>query len=335
MYSYLKKVIFNAGGAISIEQFMQIALYDVHHGYYMTQIPFGVHGDFITAPEISQLFGEIIALWVLLNWQKIGAPSKFVVVELGPGRGTLINDVIRILKRFEQCYTAVSIYLVEISPVLENVQRDILKNEKVFWCRNVNDVPDCPILIIANEFFDALPIRQFTYFDNTWYETYVTLENDEFKIIYKSVDERFEISSDIEKPVVETCNEAISIVKYIENKILQNSGAAVIIDYGYVDCPYESTIQSVKCHKYNDLLKNIGKSDITSHVNFSVLRDSLSTLDSVIMNQRDFLYSFGIKERLRILIENATEVQKQNLITGFLRLTENMGSMFKVLLINS
>ncbi|KJV65928.1 MULTISPECIES: class I SAM-dependent methyltransferase [Ehrlichia] len=334
MDSYLKKIILNCGGAISIEQFIRIALYDVHHGYYMTRMPFGTHGDFITAPEISQLFGEVIALWILLNWQKMGYPSKFIIVELGPGRGTLISDIIRVLKKFEQCYAATIVYLVEISPILERLQRSVLKDEKIFWCKDVKDVPDYPVVFIANEFFDALPIRQFVYINNSWCEVCVAVEDNEFKIVYKKIDKIFKISSDIENPVIEICDEAVSIIKCIENKILQSGGAAVIIDYGYVNCPYESTIQSIKNHRYNDLLKNVGESDITAHVNFDVLHNSLSTLRSIIMTQRDFLYSFGIKERLQVLIENATETQKQNLMTGFLRLTENMGSMFKVLLVN-
>ncbi|AHX05453.1 S-adenosyl-L-methionine-dependent methyltransferase family protein [Ehrlichia chaffeensis str. Liberty] len=334
MHSYLKKIIFDCGGAISVEQFMRIALYDVHYGYYMTQMPFGTYGDFITAPEISQLFGEVIALWILLNWQKMGSPSKFIIVELGPGRGTLISDVVRVLRKFEQCYAAMVVYLVEISPILEKLQRDVLKDEKVFWCKDIKDLPDYPVLIIANEFFDALPVKQFVYTNDSWCETYVTVENDEFKIAYKKVNKIFEVSNDMKNPVIEICDEAVSIVKCMENKILQSGGAAVVIDYGYIDCPYKSTIQSVKNHQYNNLLKNVGESDITAYVNFAVLHNSLSTLSSVIMTQRDFLYNFGIKERLQVLIANATELQKQNLIAGFLRLTENMGSMFKVFLVN-
>ena len=335
MLSYLKKVIFDCGGAISVEQFISVALYDLNYGYYMTRVPFGSHGDFITSPEVSQLFGEIIALWVLLSWQKIGSPSKFILVELGPGRGTLISDVIRVLKKFEQCYAAITIYLVEISPILWKLQQDVLQNEKIFWCKNIRDIPDYPLLVVANEFFDALPVKQFVYVNNFWYEKYVTIEDNEFKFTYKKVDKKFKVPDGIHDPIVEVCDEAVSIMKYIEYKILQNGGAAVIIDYGYINCPYKSTVQSVKAHQYNPLFENIGESDITAHVDFSVLRNSLVTLNSIIMTQRDFLYNFGIKERLQVLVKEATKTQQQDLISGFLRLTENMGSMFKVLLVNS
>ena len=335
MLSYLKKLILDCGGAIPIERFIRIALYDINYGYYMTRVPFGRQGDFITAPEISQLFGEILALWILLNWEKIGFPSKFIIVELGPGRGTLINDIIRVLKKFKQCYSALTIYLVEVSPILKNLQQDILQNEKVFWCKNMKDIPDCPTLVIANEFFDALPIRQFLYVSNSWYEKYVAVKDDKFEFTYKQVNKRFKVPDYIDSPIVEICDEAISIMKCVECKILQNGGAAVIIDYGYINCPYKSTIQSVKAHQYNDLFENVGESDITAHVDFATLKDSLTTLSSVIMTQRDFLYRFGIKERLDVLVKKATEYQKRDLISGFLRLTENMGSMFKVLLVNS
>ncbi|WDM85668.1 SAM-dependent methyltransferase [Ehrlichia sp. JZT12] len=334
MLSHLKRIIFDCGGAISIKQFMEVALYDLNYGYYMTRVPFGSHGDFITSPEISQLFGEIIALWVLLSWQKMGSPSRFILVELGPGRGTLISDVIRVLKKFEQCYAAVTIYLVEISPILKRIQQDILQNEKIFWCESVKDIPDYPLLVIANEFFDALPIKQFLYADNSWYEKYITVENNEFKFTYKQVNKEFEVPEGIHNPVIEVCDDAVSIMKYIEYKILHNSGAAVIIDYGYINCPYQSTLQSIKSHQYNTLFENIGESDITAHVNFTVLKNSLVTLNSIIMTQRDFLYSFGIKERLQVLMKNATDTQHRSLVSGFLRLTENMGSLFKVLLMN-
>ena len=338
MHSYLKKVIFDYGGAISVEQFMQIALYDINYGYYMTQMPFGICGDFITSPEISQLFGEIIALWVLLHWEKIGSPSKFILLELGPGRGTLISDIIRVLKRFEQCYSAVDIYLFEVSPKLKEIQRDILHNEseKILWCKDIDSIPNCPILIIANEFFDALPIKQFMYTNGSWYERYVTVEDDKFKFTNKPVDKKFQILdvSDIDDIIVEICDGAVSIMKLIGHKILHNNGAAIIIDYGYVDPPYKNTIQSVKNHQYNNIFENVGNSDITAHVDFTVLRKSVPFLNSYVMVQRDFLYSFGIRERLQVLITNATKIQQQNLMTGFLRLTENMGSMFKVLLLN-
>ncbi|QGR02978.1 SAM-dependent methyltransferase [Ehrlichia ruminantium] len=336
MHSYLKKVIFDYGGAMSVEQFIRIALYDINYGYYMTQMPFGVCGDFITSPEISQLFGEVIALWVLLNWERIGSPSKFILLELGPGRGTLISDIIRVLKKFKQCYSAVDIYLLEISPKLKEAQRGILQNEKITWCEDIDSVPNYPVLVIANEFFDALPVKQFVCTDGSWYERYVTIEDDKFKFINKLVNIEFQISSvkDVGNPVIEVCDDAISIIRVIEHKIVKNNGSAVIIDYGYMDPPYRSTIQSVKNHKYNNVFENIGNSDITTHVNFRVLKESLSFLDSSIMTQRDFLYSFGIQERLQVLIKNATEIQQHDLMTGFLRLTENMGSMFKVLLIN-
>ncbi|GAT75180.1 hypothetical protein EHRUM4_03880 [Ehrlichia ruminantium] len=199
MHSYLKKVIFDNDGAISVEQFMRIALYDMNCGYYMTQMPFGVFGDFVTSPEISQLFGEVIALWVLLYWEKMGSPSKFVLLELGPGRGTLISDIIRVLKKFKQCYSAVDIYLLEVSPKLQEVQYNTLQNvgEKVLWCRDINSIPNYPIIVVANEFFDALPIKQFICVSDSWYERYIAVEDNKFKFINKLIDKNYAVR---EKP---------------------------------------------------------------------------------------------------------------------------------------
>ncbi|WP_232295888.1 class I SAM-dependent methyltransferase [Candidatus Neoehrlichia procyonis] len=314
---------------------MRSALYDCEYGYYMNKIPFGLTGDFITASEISQLFGEIIAVWVLYSWEQIGSPSKFALVELGPGRGTLMSDVIRILKQFDRCFKSLSIHLVEISPILCQVQKNTLKDYQVFWHQDITTIPELPVIFIANEVFDALPIKQFVYSSGMWKENYVQLKNDILQIVKKDTDFVLNITSMMEGSVVEICDDARALLKLMEDRIVRCGGTGIIIDYGYVyPPPYVSTIQSVKYHQYHSFLENIGECDISAYVDFAFLQNNLQRIKSLVISQRKFLYYFGIKKRLEILMSNATRKQRQGLKSAFLRLTENMGTLFKILMMN-
>ncbi|MDR2609308.1 MAG: SAM-dependent methyltransferase [Rickettsiales bacterium] len=435
----------------------------------MSKLPLGKDGDFITAPEISQLFGEIIAVWVMHTWEKLGKPSKFSLVELGPGKGTLIHDIIRVTKKHNDFFDSVSIHLVEISPALQEIQKEKLKGLDVNWHENIDSLPKQPTIFLANEFFDALPIDQFVYRNGEWYENrvakqdngvlskvadtgiqkkdpgapslsfppslssqYLTLgsrkKDDVTQIadtgIQKKDPSALSLSSKVAdtgirkknditqvadtgiqfsmqshqkclfqvKPayfyayqlsvltynqnywipvsatyitpsatqvtcklqrlcncasstgmtnrklfdgaVVEVCSAGIETLKRLEEKIYNNKGAALIIDYGYVYPEYKSTLQSVKQHRYANFLENVGNSDITALVNFQALRDSLKHVDCEILTQREFLYLFGIKERMQALIKNASDEQKNRIFGEFLRLTENMGTLFKAMLIH-
>ncbi|BAO99973.1 class I SAM-dependent methyltransferase [Wolbachia endosymbiont of Cimex lectularius] len=379
MLTYIHKLIDKNQGSISISDFMNAALYHKEYGYYMSKLPLGKDGDFITAPEISQLFGEIVAVWVMHTWEKLGKPSKFSLVELGPGKGTLIHDIIRVTRKYNDFFDSVSIHLVEISPALQEVQKEELKGLDINWHENIDSLPEQPTIFLANEFFDALPIDQFVYRNGEWYENRVAKQDN--GVLSKVADTRIQkkdpsapsLSSQcvtlgsrkkddvtqiadtrIQKKelcvpvsatqmtnkklfdgaVVEVCSAGIEILKRLEEKIYNNKGAALIIDYGYVYPEYKSTLQSVKQHKYANFLKNVGNSDITALVNFQALRDSLKHVDCEVLTQREFLYLFGIKERTQALIKNASDEQKNRIFGEFLRLTENMGTLFKVMLIN-
>ncbi|QJT94684.1 SAM-dependent methyltransferase [Wolbachia endosymbiont of Diaphorina citri] len=339
MLTYIHELIDKNQESISISDFMNAALYHKEYGYYMSKLPLGKDGDFITAPEISQLFGETIAVWIMHTWEKLGKPSKFSLVELGPGKGTLIHDVIRVTKKYSCFFSSMDIHLVEISPILQKIQKEKLKGLNINWHTDVDNLPNRPTIFFANELFDALPIDQFVYRDGQWYENRVTKQDNGSLSLSLQCLTRPKtgfltgMTGDFNGAVVEVCLAGIEILKKLENKIVNNRGAALIIDYGYVYPEYKSTLQSVKQHKYANFLNNIGNSDITALVNFQSLKDSLRHVNCEILTQREFLYLFGIKERVQALMENASNEQKNQTFSEFLRLTENMGTLFKAMLI--
>ncbi|POG51961.1 SAM-dependent methyltransferase, partial [Wolbachia sp. wRi_2] len=165
MLTYIHELIDKSQGSISISDFMNAVLYHEKYGYYTSKLPLGKDGDFTTAPEISQLFGEVIAVWIMHTWEKLGKPSKFSLVELGPGKGTLIHDIIRVTKKYSSFFNSMLIHLVEISPTLRKIQKEKLKSLDVNWHKNIDNLPEQPTIFLANEFFDALPIDQFVYHD--------------------------------------------------------------------------------------------------------------------------------------------------------------------------
>ncbi|MDG7056105.1 MAG: SAM-dependent methyltransferase [Wolbachia endosymbiont of Meromenopon meropis] len=348
MLTYIHKLIDKNQGSISISDFMDATLYHKQYGYYMNKSPFGRDGDFITAPEISQLFGEIIAIWVMDIWKKLGKPSKFSLVELGPGNGTLIYDIIRVVRKYNDFFNSVSIHLVEISSLLQEIQAKKLKGLDIKWHENIDSLPKESTIILANEFFDSLPIDQFVYHKEEWYEIRIMKRDngDLFKVISAIIEKKrrsyiSEVLSaqSISKKlfngaIVEICLAGIKMLKKLEKTIYSNKGAILIIDYGYLYPNYRSTLQSLRKHKYNNFLENIGNSDITALVNFKALRDSLKYLNCKTLTQREFLYLFGIRERMHTLIKNASDEQKNQIFTQYLRLTENMGTLFKVMIIN-
>lgn len=300
---------------------MDFALYDEQCGYYMNKNPIGREGDFITAPEISQIFGETIAIWVILEWEKLGKPEKFTIAELGPGKGTLMSDILRVTKKYFAEH--VDIYMIEVSPFLQNTQKKTLASCKhnITWCEDILDLPKNPTIFVANEFFDALPIRQFICKDQSWYEKVVVITNDALGFSLISTDKSFDLVN--EGSVLEINEGAQSIFNTMRYQIRCNGGAALMIDYGYTQKPYTSTLQAVKSHKYHDVLCNIGDVDITAHVDFSLF------VNCKIMTQNVFLHLYGIRERAELLLKKACA--QQTIMCDLHRLThpESMGGLFK------
>ena len=328
----IKKIIAKQG-AISVAEYMNLALAHHEHGYYMGRDPLGVAGDFTTAPEISQVFGEIIGAWLANQWLLLGAPDNIALVELGAGRGTLMADILRATKNIKGFYEATSVHIVEISPHLRQKQWKTLagKHERIEWHETIDTLPQSPIFLVANEFFDALPIRQFVRSEAGLLEKTIIVEDDKLK---------FSASPRNEGDIVETCEPATNIMRSLAKHIKTHKGAGVIIDYGYVGGSAGDTLQAMKNHKYHDVLADVGEADITAHVDFLALAEA-ARAEGIIAEdaipQGAFLMRSGAGERTTNLCAISAPEQQKSLVSGLKRLAdpEEMGELFKVLIIKS
>ena len=332
---------------ITIEKFIKLSLYD-QEGYYSSSNVIGSSGDFITSPEISQLFGEILGLYILNYWQN-NIKKKFNLIELGPGRGTLLLDIIKITEKFNNFNVAVSIKLIEKNTNLINKQKTNfnkfnLNLKKIKWHKDFKSNNIDPVIIIANEFFDCFPIRQFYKKKDIWYEK---------KIKYNSAEQTLKIK-DIKIKNQKTINYILSYnplntleisksrEKYFSKickHILQVGGMMIAIDYGYLEKPKNFTLQSIYNNKNSNILDNIGYQDITSLVDFKSLI-SIAKYHNLQINifssQRDFLIQNGIYERTKKILTNCKTYQKEIIKSGLNRIIDikNMGAIFKVLVIS-
>jgi len=329
--------------SIPLDQFINIALYDKKFGYYMKKNPFGKEGDFITSPLISNLFGEMLAIWCVAFWKHIGKPRKILLVELGPGDGSLCNDLLKTFKQFKNFYNSLEINLLEISDKLKSIQKVKINNKKVKWIKNIKEINRGPVIFIGNEFFDALPIKQIYKKKKLFFEKYVALSNDNKKIRFlhkkanNSLIKRIQdlnlisIGNTIEYPI-----EALKFLEAIAKKINKFDGGLLTFDYGYTVKKNQNTLQSVKKHKYTNLFSMPHHSDITSHLNFKLFHKILKKNNlnvEKITTQNEFLKKIGILERANILSEKMTFKAKANMFYRLKKLLDcrEMGSLFKVL----
>ncbi len=329
--------------SIPLDQFINIALYDKKFGYYMKKNPFGKRGDFITSPLISNLFGEMLAVWCVAYWEHIGKPSKILLVELGPGNGTLCKDLLDTFKQFENFYNCLEINLLEISNKLKKIQKTKINNKKVKWIKKIDEINYGPVIFLGNEFFDALPVKQIYKKKKSFFEKYVTLSSNKkkLKFLHKKANNNLiknvqnlkliSVGNTIEYPI-----EALKFLKIIANKINKFDGGLLTFDYGYTVKKNKNTLQSIKKHKYLDLLFQPSHSDITSHINFDLFHKMLIkyNLDvKKITNQSDFLKKIGIFERANILSQKMTFKEKTNMFYRLKRLIDpkEMGNLFKVI----
>ena len=266
---------------IPIDKFISNALYDKDYGYYSKKIPFGKNGDFITSPGITFLFAELISLWVIMLWEHMGKPKVFNLVELGPGNGQMCKTLLRVFKKFPIFFESINIFLYEKSRTLENLQKNNIKNQKIKWIKNFNKIKKGPTIFLGNEFFDAIPIKQFKKINGVLYEQYVRLENNsKIKIFFKKADSKkikelkkynlLKNQSFIEYP-----QQGLTELDQIINKIKKQNGGLLLIDYGFLKQRSKNTLQSVKNHKTNMVFDNVGSADITSLVNFSLIKKYL------------------------------------------------------------
>lgn len=324
------KELIATNGPISVERYMNECLYNAEHGYYMKNDVIGRAGDFTTAPEITQIFGEILGAWVADTWIKMEKPSAWNLVELGPGRGTLMEDMMRTLQNAcPEAYEGMRVTLVEVSPSLKHFQRDRLENHHVMWANSVDDVDFTnPSIVIGNEFLDAFPSRQFIKNGTTYVERMVDFQNDNF-VFTKNEASTWE--ADTTAPIIEVQHAMESYLCKIKDKM--KNGVALFIDYG--DEGYGDTLQAIKNHESVDVLSNQGEADLTTHVNFNNIRKIFGANNTSQMEYMGtFLTNLGFALRAAHLLSVAeTSEHKQSIEQAAHRLLhpEQMGELFKVM----
>ncbi|MFC7049617.1 class I SAM-dependent methyltransferase [Emcibacter nanhaiensis] len=338
-------------GPIPLSLYMAEALGNPEHGYYMKQDPFGMKGDFTTAPEISQMFGEVVGLWFANNWLNMGSPPKIHLVEVGPGRGTLMVDMLRAMKIVPGLLDSLSLHLVEMSPALRKIQGEkISPYLSPTWHDRLGDVlqeaTDAPLFLIGNEFFDALPIRQFQKGPKGWHERLVGLDANREQLQFVLSPEPV-ITPDLipdaliraeEGAIAEVCSAAENLARDVAGHLKDYGGAALFIDYGHDRHGTGDTFQALEQHEYVDVFKNPGNADLTAHVNFQRLKECAEAAGGRVLGpvpQGDFLTAVGIEQRASSLLVTATEQQKTDIMSALKRLVspDEMGTLFKVMAI--
>jgi NADH dehydrogenase [ubiquinone] 1 alpha subcomplex assembly factor 7 len=316
-----------AEGPIALDRYMALCLGHPVHGYYMSRDPFGAAGDFTTAPEISQVFGELIGVWCVNAWAALGSPAQFALVELGPGRGTLMADLLRAAKGAPEFGAAAQVHLVETSPVLRAAQKAKLSGD-VTWHHSVETLPDLPLIIIANEFFDALPIRQFERRDGKNYEWAVGLQEGALKLGLAPTDRRLDSEG-----LFEVSFASMAIAEDLGAHLNKSGGAALVIDYGHLKSAAGDTLQALCNHAFCGILENPGEADLTAHVDFEALGRSFDAQVLPMLTQGQFLQRMGIDLRTEKLAAKLQNEARQDFNAGAHRLiaAEQMGDLFKVM----
>jgi SAM-dependent MidA family methyltransferase len=336
-----------AQGPVSVAQYMTMALHDPQGGYYATRDPLGPKkqakgGDFITAPEVSQMFGEMLGLWLAQAWDEQGRPSRPVLMELGPGRGTLMADMLRAFKAAPGFLDGLDIVLVEASPHLRRVQEDTLKNcaVPIRWRSTFEAEAGRPLFLVANEFFDALPIRQYVKTPRGWCERMVTVKDGElqFALAPSPAPAALIPESRAGAPdggVYETAPAAIALGEVIAAQVEAHGGAALLVDYGYAGPGFGETLQAVEDHRFADPLAHPGEADLSAHVDFTALGEAGLRGGAGVhgpVGQGALLTALGIEARARSLMAR-NPASREALQAALARLTgaDAMGTLFKAM----
>jgi NADH dehydrogenase [ubiquinone] 1 alpha subcomplex assembly factor 7 len=301
-----------AAGPMPVGEYMALCLSDPAYGYYTTRDPLGARGDFVTAPEISQMFGELVGLWMAAVWKQMGEPGNLRVIELGPGRGTMMSDALRATKVKPSFRSAVVLHLVEISPALQAQQEEIFEQLPVptFWHNALADVPAGPAIIVANEFFDALPVNQAIKTEFGWHERCVGIDADGQLAFTVAPDPMPHFERMLPQAVREAPPASLfewrsdSVALEMGRRLGHDGGAALVIDYGHAQSATGETLQAVGQHGYADPLTSPGMIDLTAHVDFEALAKALESMgvDSFgPIEQSEFLRRLGIEMRAATL----------------------------------
>lgn len=329
-------------GPMPFDMFMEWCMRAPAHGYYMTRDPLGQDGDFTTAPEISQMFGEMIALWCVDGWMKMGQPSAFNVLECGPGRGTLMSDVLRTVKVAQGFMDGARIILNEKSPTLRKKQQELLHEYPVEWIENIDDVPPRPTLMFCNELFDTFAIRRFEKTKDGWAEQAVEVRDDAlaFTLLPVKQDEQVQFHDNVFRnapkgQIAEISPDCLLWMEKFSSHIARHGGAMLVIDYGYEGPAALDTVQAIRAKKFGPILQDPGEADITGFVDFGAFRkigDIFGLKAPPLRLQRDFLLHCGILKRAELLKARATPQQQKTIDEALSRLIsgEDMGVMFKV-----
>ena len=326
---------------IPLDRFINKVLYDKNNGYYMKKSPIGHKGDFVTSPTISIMFSEMMAIWIISFWEKMGCPKKINIVELGAGNGEMMLQILKSVKNFKIFQSSSNFIIYEKSPYLKKIQRKKINFKNINWINDFKKISNYPSIFIANEFFDALPIKQFINKDNDWFEKYIINKNKCLQFFEKKTKLQL-----IEKLIKQKIKKNQKFIEYsplanrklniISKIIKKQNGGLLMIDYGYYDEKMHDTLQSVKNHNKNFFLENIYQADITHLINFNFYKKKIinSKIDSVkITTQREFLLKMGILERAEIISKNMPFSKKSDIYYRVKRLIDpkQMGKLFKVL----
>jgi NADH dehydrogenase [ubiquinone] 1 alpha subcomplex assembly factor 7 len=323
-------------GPISVADFVAEALGHPRLGYYRKALPVGAAGDFITAPEISQMFGELLGAWLAERWHAMGSPPRVNLVELGPGRGTLMSDALRATRGVAGFHAALDIHLVEINAQLRKLQAAAIAAVKPTWHARFSDVPDGPLLLLANEFFDALPVRQFEKTARGWVEYMVGLAQDGETLTLALAPGVSPYTSALpDAPAgarAELCEAGLSLAAEIGGRIERHGGWALIVDYGR-DGALGSSLQAVRGHRSTAILDRPGETDLSAHVDFAALARATGRPTFGPVGQGAFLRRLGIERRAETLRAGATDAQRSAIDAALARLIapDQMGTLFRVL----
>ncbi|MCO5130606.1 MAG: SAM-dependent methyltransferase [Xanthobacteraceae bacterium] len=340
--------LIETAGPMPVWRYMELCLTHPRYGYYIAHDPLGREGDFITAPEVSQMFGELIGLWAASVWREMGSPSALHLIELGPGRGTMMADALRALRVLPPLTEALSVHLVEINPTLRAQQRATLAGiDNAHWHTSLDEVPRGPSIILANEYIDALPIHQMVRRDDGWHERTVEVDAAGQLVFGTAPDPvpRFEV---LLPPLVRAAPVGAifewrpdSEIMTLATRLRETGGAALIVDYGHIRSDAGDTLQAIARHAFADPLRNAGEVDVTAHVDFQALARAAEDVGARVhgpVTQGEFLQRLGIEARAHSLMAKAStdvaegiRIAKARLIDGG---RDGMGAMFKVLAIS-
>ncbi|MFC5445545.1 class I SAM-dependent methyltransferase [Rhizobium halophytocola] len=345
------KSLIRANGPMSVTDYFSLCLADPEHGYYQTRNPFGSSGDFVTAPEVSQLFGEMVGLFLVHAWQAHGQPLPVRLVEVGPGRGTMMSDILRVTARVApDFYAGATVHLVETSDRLQAVQKKTLSRhgDKISWQHGFDELPDGFTLLVANELFDAIPLRQFVKSGTSFRERMVSLDADDnlaFTVGVATLDPAY-LQDFTRLPddgtIFEIAPARLSVLQVMCERLKAFGGTTLLIDYGHLTTGFGDTLQAVMAHEFDDPLAHPGLADLTSHVDFEQLVRLAQALEMQVngcMHQGDFLRGLGLEQRAQALANGKSPGIQHDIAIAVDRLAGagpgKMGELFKVLCLSS